>query len=91
MFGETAVKTATTKIVDGGRLILPAEFRRALNLQKGDSVTLQLEGNEVRMRSTREVVRQIQYKMKKYEIEGSIVDDLIAERRREARMEDEGR
>ena len=85
------MKTATTKIVDGGRLILPAEFRRALNLQKGDSITLQLEGNEVRMRSTREVVHQIQSKMKKYKIEGSIVDDLIAERRREARMEDEGR
>jgi AbrB family looped-hinge helix DNA binding protein len=83
--------TAFARIVDGGRIILPAEIRRAMNLQKGDMVALDLDGDELRVRSTRATVKRIQEKYRAREGERSMVDELIEERRREARMEDEGR
>ncbi len=81
--------TVTTRIVDGGRLILPVEIRRAMKLEKGDSVVLDLVGDELRIRSTRTVVREIQEMLRPYKTDKSIVDELIEERRREARMEEE--
>lgn len=84
---------ATAKVVDGGRLLLPADIRRAMGLKPGDTVSLRLDGERLEVRSTRAIVREIQEMLKPFRPkEGeSIVDELIAERRREARIENEGR
>ena len=83
--------TAHAKMIDGGRLVLPAEIRRAMKLEKGDSVVLEYDGDELRVRTMNTVIRRIQEKLRPYRTDKSIVDELIEERRREARMEDEGR
>jgi AbrB family looped-hinge helix DNA binding protein len=85
------VTKAKARMIDGGRVVLPAEIRRAMQLKKGDTLVLELKGDELRMRSSRAALRRIQESLRSLRIEGSIVDGLIAERRREARMEDEGR
>lgn len=82
--------TAHAKVIDGGRLVLPAEIRRAMKLEKGDSVVLELDGDELRVRTMEAVVRHIQEKLRPYRTGKSIVDELIEERRRESKMEDEG-
>ena len=75
------------KMSEGGRVVVPAEIRRALNVQDGDMVYWELVDGEARLttklarlRRSQELVRQ------KFsgQAEGSIADELIAERRRES-------
>ncbi len=73
------------KIVSGGRVQLPVDVRRALSLADGDTVLIEVVDGEVHLRPVREVVRRVQERMRPYVIEGvSVVDELIADRRREA-------
>jgi bifunctional DNA-binding transcriptional regulator/antitoxin component of YhaV-PrlF toxin-antitoxin module len=78
------------KIVSGGRLQLPAEVRRELGFEEGQSVILEVVDNELRVRSQRENIRRIQEWFKPYAPkpgEPLLSDELIAERRRESENE----
>lgn len=76
------------KIVSGGRLIVPAEFRRLMGLSDGDTVVMEIEGDELHVRPLRAALRRIQERLKPYVIEGkSISDELIADRRAAADRE----
>lgn len=78
------------KIISGGRVQLPADVRRQLSLSEGDTVLIEVVDGEVHLRPLSAAVRRIQERMKPFVIPGqSIVDELIAERRREAAAEDE--
>jgi AbrB family looped-hinge helix DNA binding protein len=77
-----------TKIGEGGRVVIPAEFRRSLGIETGDQVVLVLEEGSVRMLTPREAVRRAQALVRAYVPKGrSLSDELIAERRREAERE----
>ena len=79
---------AKGKIVEGGRVILPAAFRKSMGLQKGDTVLIELHGEEVRIHPARLALRRLQEKLRDYAPEsGSVTDELIAERRQEAAKE----
>jgi AbrB family looped-hinge helix DNA binding protein len=79
---------AKGKIVEGGRVILPAAFRKSMGLQKGDTVLIELHGEEVRIRPARSALRRLQEKLRDYApASGSVADELIAERRQEATKE----
>ena len=59
-----------------------------LGLSVGDPVVLEVEGGELRLRSQKRVIAEIQALVRQYVPEGvSLVDELIAERRREAELE----
>jgi antitoxin PrlF len=77
------------KIVSGGRLQLPVEIRRQLGFEEGDAVILQVENNELRVRSFRESVRRVQERFRHLRpTDGSFIsDELIADRRKEAERE----
>lgn len=78
------------KIISGGRVQLPAGVRRQLSLSEGDTILIEVVDGEVHLRPVRASIRRIQDLMRPYVIEGqSIVDELIADRRREAAAEDE--
>lgn len=50
-----------------GRIVLPADYREALNLKRDDSVALSLEGNSIVIRPTKEeIVSKIKSKIKLY-------------------------
>jgi hypothetical protein len=38
------------KLVEGGRLIVPAAFRKEMGLAKGDAVIMEMHGDELRVR-----------------------------------------
>jgi AbrB family looped-hinge helix DNA binding protein len=79
-----------TKIGEGGRVVIPSEFRKALGVGTGDQVVLVLEEGAVRMLTPREAIRRAQALVRQYVPEGrSLSDELIAERRREAQRESE--
>jgi bifunctional DNA-binding transcriptional regulator/antitoxin component of YhaV-PrlF toxin-antitoxin module len=76
------------KLVSGGRLQVPADFRRLLGLHDGDPVTMQVIDGELHVRPLRDVIAQVQTQFRRYAKQGtSIVDELIAERRAEAEKE----
>ncbi|MEO7026986.1 MAG: AbrB/MazE/SpoVT family DNA-binding domain-containing protein [Caulobacteraceae bacterium] len=73
------------KIVEGGRLLVPAAIRRAMKLQTGDTVVMELTGDELRIRTADAALRRLQARVKAaVGPNRSLVDELIAERRAEA-------
>lgn len=77
-----------TKIADGGRLVIPAEHRRALGLEIGDEVIVRVEDNELRILTRTEAVKRAQGMVRRHVKESrSLVDELSAERRAEAKRE----
>jgi AbrB family looped-hinge helix DNA binding protein len=77
-----------TKMGDGGRLVIPAEYRRALGVEPGDELVLVLEENSVRVLTPREGIRRAQALVRSYVQEGTrLSDELIQERRRSAEHE----
>jgi len=75
----------STKITEGGRIVIPARMRKAHGMEVGKDVTLTLGDEGIRI-STREIALQrIRTLMKdEYDPKRSIVDELIRERRKEA-------
>ena len=74
-----------TRIGEGGRLVIPSSYRKALGLKPGDEVVLLLEEREIRIVSTRHAIRQAQALVRRYIPEGrSLSEELIQERRDEA-------
>lgn len=78
----------STKIAEGGRLVIPAEHRRQLGLEIGDEVILRVEDNELRILTRAAAVKRAQEKVRRH-VKGrrSLVDELSAERRAEAKRE----
>lgn len=72
-----------------GRLVLPARLRQRLNLKPGDRLiaTVDDEG-AVRLVAARDLARQLKGLYAESSPERSLVDELIAERRDEARRTD---
>jgi bifunctional DNA-binding transcriptional regulator/antitoxin component of YhaV-PrlF toxin-antitoxin module len=78
-----------SKVQDGGRLVVPVELRRELGLQTGTDVILDVVDGALRVRTMEQVIKDVQARVRKYVPEGvSLVDELIADRRAEARAEE---
>ena len=74
-----------TKLREGGRLVIPAEYRKALGIKPGDEVLLTLEDGEIRVVSTRQAVARSQALLRRYIPKGrSLSGELIKQRREEA-------
>ena len=77
-----------TKLREGGRIVIPAKYRKAMGLNPGDEVLLTLEDDELKLVSTRRAIARAQALIREYIPEGvSLVDELIKERREEASRE----
>jgi antitoxin PrlF len=73
------------KIAEGGRIVIPAEYRQAMGLQVGDEVILQLDGKELRIFSIRQAIKRAQQLVSRYVPQDrALADELVAERRKEA-------
>ncbi len=73
-----------TKLAEGGRIVIAAEYRQALGLHVGDEVILRLEDGEVRIFTRYQAIRRAQELVRRYiPEERSLADELIAERRLE--------
>lgn len=81
--------TEITKLSEGNRVVIPAAIRKGMGLEIGDPVTLILQDNgEVRLLSKKESIKQAQNLVRHFVSESrSLVDELLAERRAEAKKE----
>jgi AbrB family looped-hinge helix DNA binding protein len=77
-------------VADRGRLVLPLEIRQKLNIRDGDRVSLTLEDDgSVVLQTVDVAIRRLRGMFKHLAKPGKLAsDELIAERRREARRED---
>ena len=76
------------RVNENGRVVLPAAFRRALNIRSGDHVLARLEDDEVRITTLKHRLEQAQRHVRQFVKPGrSLADELIAERRGAAKHE----
>lgn len=74
-----------TKLGEGGRLVIPAEYRKALGIDTGDELVLVLEDQSLRVLTPREGIRRAQALVRSYIPEGRrLSEELIRERRQES-------
>lgn len=55
-----AKKFVSGRITPSGRISLPAEFRRAIGAEQGGDVVVELDGDEIRIRTVRAAVARSQ-------------------------------
>ena len=83
------MSTAGARIDKAGRILIPARLRAELNVGPGDPVVLETTGDELHVRPYRLAIREAQAIIGKYipDRDRSMVDELIAERRKGAERE----
>jgi AbrB family looped-hinge helix DNA binding protein len=88
MNSENDTLQTRLRINENGRVVIPAPFRKALGVKPGDEVILRWEDDELRITTIRKRLERAQRLVRKYIKPGtSLVDELIADRRREAQDE----
>ena len=75
------------RLGDRGRLVLPAELRRALGFSAGDELVARLDGDSVRIVSRRQLARQARGLLHATGEQRDFVAELLAERRQEVAQE----
>jgi AbrB family looped-hinge helix DNA binding protein len=76
------------RVNENGRVVLPAAFRKALNIRSGDQVLARLEDDEVRITTLKHRIERAQRHVRNFVKPGrSLADELIAERREAAKHE----
>ena len=79
---------AKARINENGRIVIPAEIRQKLAVKPGDTLYLTAEGDTLRIESHRARIRHVQESLRRFIPPDRLLsDELIAERREEARRE----
>ena len=87
---DLEVLSADAKVNENGRILIPAAIREQMGVKTGDDLVLTLEDGVLRVESYQAIIRKIQEEMQQYKKPGVLVsEELIAERREEARRERE--
>jgi bifunctional DNA-binding transcriptional regulator/antitoxin component of YhaV-PrlF toxin-antitoxin module len=81
--GDDALATLA-KIMEGGKLAIPASMRRAMRIAPGDTVIVELfSDSELRVRSFASAIREAQEIVRRsVRQDRSLADELMRERRR---------
>ena len=66
----------------GGRVVIPAAFRRRLGLEPGDPLIVRLEENGLVIESRRAAVRAAQGMIREHVSEGELLTERLFEMRR---------
>lgn len=86
--GDTMEINVRTKVTQGGRIVIPAEMRKQLGIEIGEDVNLSMENGSLKIMTQKESIRKALELFRSVVPEGgSIVDELIADRRKEAESE----
>ena len=81
------VDSATLNVASNGRVVIPAAIREKLGIPSGGKVVARFEDGVLFIESREAALRKMRAMVAKYAGGGSVVDELIAERRAEAERE----
>ena len=70
-----------------GRIVIPAHMRRELNIQPGERLIARIEDGRLVLEKREQIIARIQARFDHIPSDVSLVDELIAERRAEAKRE----
>ena len=74
--------------VSAGRVVLPAELRKACNIEDGANVVFTRTEHGIEIKTLDEAIRQAQETVRRYVPAGvSLVDELMEDRRRDAALD----
>jgi antitoxin component of MazEF toxin-antitoxin module len=84
-----AMSAVLARVSESRRLSLPASFCKAVGLERGGEVVVELDGREIRITTVDEVVSRAQALTRRLlgEKPEASLDTFLAERRREAERE----
>jgi AbrB family looped-hinge helix DNA binding protein len=72
-----------------GRLVIPSNIRKALNLKPGDTLTASVEEERLVLEKREHILARLKARFRKVPKGVSLVEELIAERRAESQREEE--
>jgi AbrB family looped-hinge helix DNA binding protein len=81
---------ARTKINANGRIVIPAEIRKAMGIQPGETLVMEVVDGALHIESFQRKLARMQDEL--IQLVGpdrSLADELVADRREEARREEE--
>ena len=83
------MQSAHVRLGQNGRVVIPAEYRRAMGVKEGDEIVLVLENNSLRLMTVQTAVSQAQQLFSNLHGKAKrlSVDGFIAERRAENKRE----
>lgn len=85
--------TYHAKVIAGGKLVIPADLRRELGIETGDSLLVDRDSaGHIVLKTREQIVREVQTRFRALRGpvgDGSVVDELLAERQEQARREAE--
>lgn len=77
-----------TRLGAGGRIVVPAAYRKALEMRSGDALVITLDDGELRIVPLRRAIQRAQARVRRYVPAGvSLAEELLAERRAQADVE----
>lgn len=68
----------------GGRIVIPAEIRRKMDIHSGDQVILSYQDGELHITTRKQRMQQAKAIVKAFADNGSLAEQLLEERRAEA-------
>lgn len=83
---KPALLQAEVQLGAQGRLVVPAAIRKALGFEAGESLVARVEDGRLVIEKAESVERRVRSRFEKVK-DRSLADELIAERREEARRE----
>lgn len=72
------------KVIKGGKIVIPVELRREYGFNDGDTIVLEREGDALVLKGYKQVLSEVQAKVRALITMPITVDDYIAEKRKEA-------
>lgn len=87
---ENFEEQARVNVGPQGRIVIPARLRRSLAIKQRDTLVARLEERRIVLEKREEVLDRVRRRFEKVPREVSLADELISERREEARREQAG-
>jgi AbrB family looped-hinge helix DNA binding protein len=83
-----ASRAVPLRIGPQGRVVIPAQLRRELGIEPGETLMARVESHRLVLERRDEILRRLRSELRDARPEsGGVVEELIAERRAEARRE----
>lgn len=87
-FNPKARMTTRIRLGEDGQIVIPEKHRKALGVEPGDRMTISFVDGGLRITTWKQALARLQEEFRRRVPPGvSLVDELIAERRREAARE----
>lgn len=85
---EKSANQATVTVGPQGRLVIPSQIRNELHISPGDVLVAVVDNERLVLEKREAVLRRLRRRFSKVPAGVSLADELIAERRVEARREE---